>query len=106
MIKTTLKKILQAILTFMLGIALANNSPDENNFLDLDIQEGQGSILLSWTIPDTISISEIRLFSKTSYNEDFTIFKLIEPKKRKYLDTSCVEKERYFYYLEISDLFI
>ncbi|MBT3938039.1 MAG: T9SS type A sorting domain-containing protein [Candidatus Marinimicrobia bacterium] len=105
MIKTTLKKILQAILTFMLGIALANNSPDENNFLDLDIQEGQGSILLSWTIPDTISISEIRLFSKTSYNEDFTNFKLIEPKKRKYLDTSCVEKERYFYYLEISDLF-
>ena len=105
MIKITLKTILQAILIFGLGIALANNVLDKKTFLDLDIQEGQGSLLLSWTVPDTMVVSEIRLFTKTSYNENFSDYTIIAPTKRFFLDTLCTEGERYFYYLEVYDMF-
>ncbi|MBL7013673.1 MAG: T9SS type A sorting domain-containing protein [Candidatus Marinimicrobia bacterium] len=105
MINTTIKMILQAILIFGFGFALGEETVLKNNFVDLDIQEGQGSLLLSWNVPDTLSIAEIRLFSKTSYYDDFTHYEIVEQGKRKYLDTSCEEKERYFYYIELIDLF-
>jgi len=99
--------ILQTILIFGFGFgfALGEETVLKNNFVDLDIQEGQGSLLLSWNVPDTLSIAEIRLFSKTSYYDDFTHYEIVEQGKRKYLDTSCEEKERYFYYIELIDLF-
>lgn len=103
--KTFHQWTLSVLFIFGLGFASGADAPPTYSPLDINIQEGEGSILLSWEIPDTIMIQEIRLYKKTSYLSEFNSFELLDPKLDRYLDTNCIEGDRYFYYLEILDVF-
>ena len=102
MIKTTQKIILQAICIFGFGLIFAEDSPKT---LSLEVQEGEGSLLLSWEIPDTLTIFETRVFTKTANEDDFFGYTIVDAKQNRFLDLQCDERVRYFYYLEIEDVF-
>ena len=73
--------------------------------IDLRVYEGIGSLLLDWSFPDTIQISKVRIYDRNSNFDPFELkTELITPANR-YLDTNCVQQDRYFYLVEIVDVF-
>ena len=72
--------------------------------MDLVVYDGRGSILISWSIPDSIVVDEVRVFSKEFGGEKFELLSVIENDESNYLDLDCTPAKRYFYKIEITDI--
>ena len=72
---------------------------------NLFVYDGRGSILISWSIPDSIVFDEVRVFSKEFGGEKFELLSLIENDEPNYLDLDCTPSKRYFYKIEITDIY-
>ena len=46
--------------------------------MDLVVYDGRGSLLISWSIPDSIVVDEVRVFSKEFGSEKFRLLSLIQ----------------------------
>ena len=72
--------------------------------MDLVVYDGRGSLLISWSIPDSIVVDEVRVFSKEFGSEKFRLLSLIQNNEPSYLDLDCSPANRYFYKIEITDI--
>ena len=72
--------------------------------MDLVVYDGRGSLLISWSIPDSIVVDEVRVFSKEFGSEKFRLLSLIQNNEPSYLDLDCSPAKRYFYKIEITDI--
>ena len=71
---------------------------------ELVVYDGRGSILISWSIPDSIVFDEVRVFSKEFGGEKFELLSVVENDESNYLDLDCIPTKRYFYKIEITDI--
>ena len=103
-----IKYILIAVLIPGLLRASKNShiSDMENSYpIDLSVYDGQGSLLVSWSISDSIKVSKISVFSKEFGQEQFELISVIPAGQFQYLDYNCDSGSRYFYRLEIIDIY-
>ena len=107
MIQSIKNIIICGILQFFL-FALDNNRSIETKKstieTDLLVYDGRGSILVSWSIPSSITYDEVRVFSKEFGGEKFELLSVIKKDESDYLDLDCTPAERYFYKIEITDI--
>lgn len=104
----TIKNISIVLLFFCFIEATENNeftSLDNSQLIDLSVYDGQGALLLSWSISDTIKISETRIYSKEFGQKEFELLSILGEDKTKYLDSNCEPGSRYFYKIAITDMF-
>ncbi|MFL2989944.1 MAG: T9SS type A sorting domain-containing protein [Candidatus Neomarinimicrobiota bacterium] len=76
------------------------------NSIDLSIYDGPKSLLLNWIFPDTVQSKETKIFRKSGSGGEFELvanFLESKSENNKYLDNSCKNSIRYFYYVEIVD---
>ena len=73
--------------------------------VDLSVYDGQGSLLLSWSYPDSIKVNETRIFVQEFGSEEFMLLSVIESDRLNYLDKNCKSGNRYFYKIEVEDIF-
>ena len=78
---------------------------DNSQLIDLSVYDGQGTLLLSWSISDTIKVSETKIFSKEFGQKQFELLSILGEDKTKYLDSNCEPDSRYFYKIEMTDMF-
>lgn len=73
--------------------------------IDLDVYDGIGSLLLDWSFPDTIQAAAVRIYDRNSNIESFELKVELITISNRYLDTNCEQQDRYFYLVEIVDVF-
>ncbi|MFL2983487.1 MAG: hypothetical protein ACJZ12_03755 [Candidatus Neomarinimicrobiota bacterium] len=99
-------------LSMVLLVYCSIRAEDENksyliksNFIDLAVHDGQESLLLSWSISDSIIVSQTKIFVKEFGKEEFELVAILPKGKLKYLDLECTSGRRYFYRIEVMDIF-
>ena len=98
--------LLQAILVYCAIWANEPNDKDEQVFpVDLSVFDGNGSLLLDWSFPDSILLRETRIYVQKSGDAEFNLLIVNPSDKQRFLDQSCEENSRYFYRVEIEDVF-
>ena len=98
--------LLQAILVYCAIWANEPNDKDEQVFpVDLSVFDGNGSLLLVWSFPDSILLRETRIYVQKSGDAEFNLLIVNPSDKQRFLDQSCEENSRYFYRVEIEDVF-
>tara|TARA_B110000196_G_C21130286_1_gene658100 strand:- start:40 stop:1809 length:1770 start_codon:yes stop_codon:yes gene_type:complete len=98
--------ILQAILVYCAIWANEPDDKDEQVFpVDLSVFDGNGSLLLDWSFPDSILLGETRIYVQKSGDAEFNLLTMNPSKKQRYLDQNCEANSRYFYMVEIKDIF-
>ena len=79
---------------------------EENIFpIDLSVYDGEGSLLLIWSYPDSIQPKNIRIFRKNSEQLEFSLISNPAYDEKRYLDLNCKTELRFFYKVEIEDVF-
>ena len=73
--------------------------------IDLSVYDGQGSLLISWTYPDSIKAHETKIFVQKFGSEDFVLLSKLKNDLKQFLDTNCDPGERYVYKIEIEDIY-
>ena len=73
--------------------------------IDVSVYDGQGSLLISWSYPDSIVAQEIKVFVQKFGQPEFELLSVLTSNHSNYLDTNCEPNERYFYKIEVEDIF-
>ena len=73
--------------------------------VELSVYEGHRSLLLNWSVNDSIVTKKATIYSRKSSDQDYLFLEEIEPQKNKFLDLNCEIGERYFYFIEVEDFF-
>ena len=73
--------------------------------IDVFVYNGQGSILISWSLPDSINASKTRLYFKKFSNENYELLSTLPSNDLEFLHVDCIVDQRYFYKIEIEDIF-
>ena len=73
--------------------------------IDLSVYDGQGSLLISWSYPDSIKVYQTKIFVQKFGSQDFVLLSTLQNDQSQYLDTDCEPNERYLYKIEIEDIF-
>ena len=71
--------------------------------VNMEVFDGEGSLLLHWTFADTIKAKEIRIHKRNSQNEEFDLISTLGFHSDRYLDKNCKPLDRYFYFIEVID---
>ena len=71
--------------------------------VNMEVFNGEGSLLLHWTFADTIKAKEIRIYKRFSQNKDFDLISTLDTDLDRYLDKNCKPLDRYFYFIEVID---
>ena len=106
-----MRRILKYILTkaILVFCFIAAAEPQEDIILsfpiDVSVYDGQGSLLISWSYPDSIVAQEIKVFVQKFGQPEFELLSVLTSNHSNYLDTSCEPNERYFYKIEVEDIF-
>ena len=83
--------------------------PQENTILsypiDVSVYDGQGSLLVTWSYPDSIDVQDIKVFVQKFGQPEFELISVLTSDHSNYLDTNCEPNERYFYKIEVEDIF-
>ncbi len=93
------------LLTFLSGaLTLADPVPliQETN-LNLEVTSGESSLLLSWTIPDSIHPTEIRVLRSESPEGNFNPVVVLQGKQTRFEDRDVHPENRYFYRIEFEN---
>ena len=97
---------LQAILVFgTLWADTPKTEPGQVFPVNLSVYEGYGSLLLDWSFPDSIMVGATRIFVQKSGEVEFSLLTEIDLVNQRYLDQDCEANSRYFYLVEIEDIF-
>ena len=63
--------------------------------IDLSVYDGQGSLLISWSYPDSIKVYQTKIFVQKFGSQDFVLLSTLQNDQSQYLDTDCEPNERY-----------
>ena len=77
---------------------------DSANLVDLSVYDGEGSLLLLWSYPDSIIVKNVKVYSKQSNQITFNLISELSGKETRYLDLDCQPNTRVFYKVEIIDI--
>ena len=81
------------------------NSLIKNYPIDISVYNGEGTLLISWSAPDSIRIEKTKLYYKKFGDEDYSLLTELSPDIFNYLHIDCIPDARYFYKIEIEDIF-
>ena len=102
MLKT--KKLLFTIL-YIFNLLLSLESIDNSvSLVDLSVYDGEGSLLLLWSYPDSIIVKNVKVYSKQSNQIPFNLISELVEKETRYLDLDCQPNTRVLYKVEIIDI--
>ena len=73
--------------------------------IDVSVYDGQGSLLVTWSYPDSIVAQDIKVFVQKFGEQEFELLSVLTSNHSNYLDTSCEPNERYFFKIEVEDIF-
>ena len=99
-----IKKVIFVIM-WLFCMVYARNSNERIIPMDISVYNGEGSILLNWTIPDSIKAKNTIIYSQKFGNEEFVEIATLPSKTFFFLDTNCEPGERYFYKIIIQDIY-
>jgi len=71
--------------------------------VSVEVFDGEGSLLLQWTYEDSIKAKEIRIYKRSSQQENFNLISTLGFNSDRYLDNNCKPLDRYFYFIEVID---
>ena len=77
----------------------------KSNYIDLAVYDGQESILLSWSLDDSVMVSQTKIYMKEFGEKEFNLLNTIPDGNLKYLDVDCSSGARYFYRIEVMDIY-
>jgi hypothetical protein len=106
-----MRRILSIIIfkvIFIFAFICAADTDQSETFsfpIDVSVYDGQDALLITWSYPDSILAKEISLFVQKFGQTDFELLTLLAPGHIDYLDTACDSNERYFYKVQIEDVF-
>ncbi|NQV38896.1 MAG: T9SS type A sorting domain-containing protein [Candidatus Marinimicrobia bacterium] len=72
--------------------------------VELSTYSDSKSILLDWSIPDGIVVSKITVYRTEDYTSPFTSIAEIYENTNRYLDSSIIPGQRYFYLVELEGI--
>ena len=107
MVQLTKKILIMFLLPCLLWSSekgYASKSYDLASPIDVAVHDGQGSILVSWSISDSIVVYETRVFIKEFGQENFEVISTVPRNTFQYLDLNCNPGARYFYKVEVIDI--
>ena len=87
-----IKKVFFVIM-WLFCMVCAKNSNDRIIPMDISVYNGEGSILLNWTIADSIKAKNTIIHSRKFGNEEFVKIATLPSKTFFFLDTNCEPKE-------------
>ena len=102
------QNLLFVLFSIFFDFLLANNPIiDEENIysIDLSVYDGDGSLLLIWSYPDSIQPENIQIFRKNSEQFEYSLISNPAYNEKRYLDLNCKPELRFFYKVEIEDTF-
>ena len=99
-----IKKVL-CVVMWLFCMIYARKSNERIIPMDISVYNGEGSILLNWTIPDSIKAKNTIIYSQKFGNEEFIEIATLPSKTFFFLDTNCEPGERYFYKIVIQDIY-
>ena len=99
-----IKKVFFVII-WLFCMVYARSSNERIIPMDISVYNGEGSILLNWTIPDSIKAKNTIIYSQKFGNEEFVEIATLPSKTFFFLDTNCEPGERYFYKILIKDIY-
>jgi len=103
--------ILNHILTkaILISCFIGATEPQKHTILshpvDVSVYDGQGSLLVTWSYPDSIDVQDIKVFVQKFGQPEFELISVLTSGHSNYLDTNCEPNERYFYKIEVEDIF-
>jgi len=71
--------------------------------VNVEVFNGEGSLLLHWSFVDTIKAKEIRIYKRASQDTHFNLISTLGIDSDRYLDRNCKPLDRYFYFVEVID---
>ncbi len=92
------------IVIWLSCLVRSENSNEIAVSIDFSVYNGEGSILLNWSIPDSIKIKNTIIFSQKFGNKGFKKIATLPSETFFFLDTNCDPGERYFYKIAIQDI--
>ena len=106
-LKSIIKFIsLKALVVFCILGTIHSQTIKLNDFpVDVSIFDGQGSLMIEWSYPDSILANQIRIFVQESGQSNFELLTELTPEHNNYLDLRCESNARYFYKIEVKDAF-
>ena len=106
-LKSIIKFIsLKALVVFCILGTIQSQTIKLNDFpVDVSIYDGQGSLMIEWSYPDSILENQIRIFVQESDQSNFELLTELTPDHNNYLDLRCEANSRYFYKIEVKDAF-
>ncbi|MBT3848550.1 MAG: hypothetical protein HOF58_04980, partial [Candidatus Marinimicrobia bacterium] len=97
---------LKALVVFCILGTIQSQTIKLNDFpVDVSIFDGQGSLMIEWSYPDSILANQIRIFVQESGQSNFELLTELTPEHNNYLDLRCESNARYFYKIEVKDTF-
>ena len=72
--------------------------------IDLTINDGQGSLLLTWEVPDSVMSKEVYIYVKEFGQKEFQLLSTISANNSKFLYSNCIPDTRYFFKIKIIDV--
>ena len=98
-------KKLSYVAIFLIGCIIAKESKDMITIpIDFSVYNGEGSILINWSIPDSIKVKSTIIYSQQFGKEEFKEIATLPSETFFFLDTNCESKARYFYKIIINDI--
>jgi len=106
-LKSIIKFIsLKAIFVFGILGTIQSQTIKLNDFpVDVSIYDGQGSLMIEWSYPDSVLANQIRIFVQESGQTNFELLTELTPDHNNFLDLGCDANARYFYKIEVKDAF-
>jgi len=89
----------------LLGATESQSVVEQSYPVDVSVYDGQGSLLIQWTYPDSILVGKVKLFVQESGETDFELLSELPSDQSLYLDLDCQPNTRYFFKIHIEDLF-
>ena len=102
----TIKNIIKSfLLIFSLLVAFkGGQNSSSSSIMDVSVYNGEESVLLHWTVLDSINVKNFSIYSQRFGGDVFKNLGVLNGNDSYFLDLDCTPGERYFYKIEIEDI--
>ena len=94
---------------FLTCLLIASSDTERSNniatAIDVSVYNGEGSILLNWSFPDSIKVKNTIIYGQKFGDEQYKELAMLPPDIYYFLDTNCEPGSRYFYKVLVKDIY-
>ena len=98
-----LKKIF--LIYCVISAAEIDNNVKNPYPIDVSVHNGEGTLLISWSIPETIKVKQTRIYFKKFGEIEYSLLTELSSNIFTHLHSNCIPDARYFYKIEIEDIY-